>query len=50
MLPENLLETNKFQIIFDEMEEGKELKSLVGKLPEVKIIEEDEEEEEYDDN
>lgn len=38
MLPDNLIETNKFELIFDEVEEGRELKSLLSTTPEVKIV------------
>lgn len=32
-LPENLLENNKFELIFDEAEEGRELKMLLSSAP-----------------
>ena len=38
MLPDNPIENNKFELIFDEVEEGKELKSLLSTTPEVKIF------------
>ena len=51
MLPDNLIESNKFELIFDEVEEGKDLKPLLSTTPEVKIFEvEEEDEEEYDEN
>jgi hypothetical protein len=39
LLPDNLIETNKFELIFDEVEEGRELRSLLSSTPEVKIVE-----------
>ena len=38
MLPDNPIDNNKFELIFDEVEEGKELKSLLSTTPEVKIF------------
>jgi hypothetical protein len=39
MLPDNLIESNKFELIFDEVEEGKDLKPLLSTTPDVKIYE-----------
>jgi hypothetical protein len=33
MLPDNLIETNKFELIFDEVDEMKELKPLLSATP-----------------
>lgn len=46
-LPDSPLEGNKFELVFDEVEEGAELKMILRNAPDVQIynIEEQEEEE-----
>lgn len=44
-LNDNMMENNKFELIFDEAEEGKELKQLLCDAPDVKIYDIEEEEE-----
>lgn len=36
-MPENSLENNKFELVFDEVEEGTELKTLISHIPETNI-------------
>lgn len=36
-VPENILEVNRFELVFDEIEEGKELKSILTNTPNVDI-------------
>lgn len=40
-----MMESNKFELIFDEAEEGKDLKLLLSNAPDVKIYDIEEEEE-----
>ena len=40
-LADNILENNKYELIFEEVEEGRELKGLVGNTPQVMIEEVD---------
>jgi hypothetical protein len=44
-----MMESNKFELIFDEAEEGGELKQLLGDAEGVKIYDIEEEEEEFED-
>jgi hypothetical protein len=37
VLPENPTENNKFELVFDECEEGVELKGLLTSIPNVQI-------------
>ena len=46
-MPDNILEINKFELVFDEVEEGKELKALLTNTPSIQIYNIEEEEEEY---
>lgn len=46
MIPENMLENNRFELVFDEVEEGKELKTLLTNTPNIEIFDIEEEEEE----
>jgi hypothetical protein len=48
-LSDNMMESNKFELIFDEAEEGGELKQLLGDAEGVKIYDIEEEEEEFED-
>lgn len=47
-MPDNILEINKFELVFDEVEEGKELKALLTNTPSIQIYNIEEEEEEYE--
>jgi hypothetical protein len=46
IIPENMLENNKFELVFDETEEGKDLKTLLTNTPNIEIFDIEEEEEE----
>lgn len=37
VMPENSIDSNKFELVFDETEEGPELKNLLTNCPEVQI-------------
>jgi hypothetical protein len=46
MIPESMLDNNKFELVFDEVEEGKDLKTLLTNTPNIEIFDIEEEEEE----
>lgn len=46
-VPDNILEVNRFQLVFDQVQEGKELKSILTNTAQVDIYDIEEEEEEY---
>lgn len=41
-----MFENNKFELVFDEVEEGKELRALLTNVPSIQIFDIEEEEEE----
>jgi hypothetical protein len=49
VMPENTVETNKFELVFDECEEGAELRALLTNVPAIPIYNIEEKEEEYED-
>lgn len=46
IIPEGMFENNKFELVFDEVEEGKDLRALLLNTPNIEIFDIEEEEEE----